>query len=467
MHTLKKDLSSLDVLSVAFGAMIGFGWVVASGTLVQTAGIIGTIIGFVLGGLMIYFVGLVYAELTTAFPRAGGEMVFSHMAFGPTASYVCTWILVLSYVGIVCFESCSFPLVLGYVWPGILKGRMYSVAGSDVYLSGVAIAVATATFMIILNIVGTKKAAVFQSACNFLILAVGVALLAGSVYSGNIDNVSSQAFQGVGGGRWENVVKVAMMTPFFFVGFDVIPQTAEEINFPLKKLGWMLILSIVISVIFYAFVVFSIGLVFSAGELQESMSKTGLVTADVMGKAFGCDMMAKVLILGGLCGIVTSWNSFLIGGSRCVYSMARANMLPGRFSKLHGKYKTPAMAIVLIGFFSLVAPFFGKTMLTWLIDAASFACCAAYFIVVISFFVIRRRYPDVERPFKISHHWIVGMLAGVLSGMMISLYVIPGTKCALLWQEWVIVGGWIFLGGIFLSVSKHYYGNRFASGFDV
>ena len=80
----RKVLNTGDVLVVAFGAMIGWGWVVSSGQWIRSGGVIGTVLGFVIGGIMIYFVGLTYAELTTAMPKCGGEQVFSFMAFGPT-----------------------------------------------------------------------------------------------------------------------------------------------------------------------------------------------------------------------------------------------------------------------------------------------------------------------------------------------------------------------------------------------
>lgn len=466
MSKLKRELNTLDVLVVAFGAMIGWGWVVASGSWIQSGGVLGTILGFIIGGMMIYFVGLVYSELTTAFPKTGGEMVFSYKAFGSIGSFVCTWMLILSYVGVVCFEACSFPVILQYIFPGLLKGYMYTIAGFKVYASWVAIAVVTATFIMVLNLIGTKKAAVFQTIFTLAIAAVGLLLLAGASFTGSFASVESQAFVGTSWGKVENIMKVAIMTPFFFFGFDVIPQASEEINVPLKKLGRMMILSIVMAVVFYSMVVFAVGLVFDSGMVAESMAKSGLVTADAMAKAFSSSMMAKVLIIGGLCGIITSWNSFLIGGSRCVYAMSIAHMLPGRFSRLHGKYHTPTLAILLMGGLSIAAPFFGRVMLLWIVDAANFACCLAYCIVALSFLVIRKKHPTVDRPFKVRAFRFVGLMASLMSGVMAALYLIPGTSCSLIWQEWVIVGGWILLGGTFLSVSKRYYGNRFASGFD-
>ena len=91
----------------------------------------------------------------------------------------------------------------------------------------------------------------------------------------------------------------------------------------------------------YVLIVFAVGYVMNAEQIGLSMKKTGLVTADAMSVAFNSRYMSKVLIIDGLCGIITSWNSFLIGGSRALYSMATSCMLLRRFAQLHKKYNTP------------------------------------------------------------------------------------------------------------------------------
>ena len=85
-----KVLGAWDILVIAFGAMIGWGWVVSSGDWIGNGGVLGAAIGFVIGGVMVFFVGLTYAELTGAMPQCGGEHVFSHRAMGPMGSFVCT-----------------------------------------------------------------------------------------------------------------------------------------------------------------------------------------------------------------------------------------------------------------------------------------------------------------------------------------------------------------------------------------
>lgn len=462
---LKKNLNTLDVLSVAFGAMIGWGWVVSSGQWITSGGVLGTVIGFLIGGLMIYFVGLAYAELTTAMPKSGGVQNFCYAAFGPVGAFVSTWALILSYVGVVCFEAVSFPTIIQYIYPGFLQGYLYTVKGFDIYATWLIVAVATASLIVYINIKGTKKAAKLQNVLTCIIAGVGLLLVAGSVFKGNSENLSNQTFVGKSSlSIMENIAKVAIMTPFFLFGFDVIPQAAEEINMPLKRLGRMMILSIAMAVGFYAMVVLSIGYVMDSDQMGLSMQGAGLVTADAMAVAFSSGTMAKVLILGGLCGIITSWNSFLIGGSRVMFAMAKSKMIPKSFAKLHPRYKTPVVALSLLGITSIIAPLFGRVMLVWIVDAANFACCLAYCLVAMSFVVLRKKKATMLRPYKVNHGHYVGFMAILMSGIMAAMYLIPGTACTLVWQEWIIVGCWTLLG-IFLGLrSKYVNGELFASG---
>ena len=123
-----KVLGAWDILVIAFGAMIGWGWVVSSGDWIGMGGVVGAALGFVIGGIMVFFVGLTYAELTGAMPQCGGEHVFSHRAMGPMGSFVCTWMIILGYVSVVCFEACALPTIITYIFPSFLKGYLYTVA---------------------------------------------------------------------------------------------------------------------------------------------------------------------------------------------------------------------------------------------------------------------------------------------------------------------------------------------------
>lgn len=456
-----KVFSAWDILVIAFGAMIGWGWVVSSGSWITTGGVIGAILGFVAGGVMVFFVGLTYAELTTAMPQCGGEHVWSHRAMGPVGSFVCTWAIILGYAGVVCFEACALPTIITYIFPSFLQGYLYTVAGFDIYATWLGVAVVMAAFITFVNLMGAKTAAILQTILTVVIGGVGILLVAASVITGSVSNLDGQFFNaesGMGG----SILKVALLTPFFFIGFDVIPQAAEEINVPLKKIGGILILSIVMAVSFYALIILGVGLVMNSDAIALSAETTGLVTADAMATAFHSNAMSKVLIVGGMCGIVTSWNSFMIGGSRALYSMAESYMIPRAFKKLSSR-KVPYLSILLIGVLSVLAPFAGRKMLVWIVDAGNFGCCLAYCLVALSFLILRKKEPDMIRPYSVGNYKLIGVLAVVMSGFMVVMYLIPGSSCALVWQEWCMVGGWSVLGLLFGISCKLKYGPMFGS----
>ena len=194
--SFEKVLGTFDVMVVAFGAMIGWGWVVSSGDWIKTGGVLGTVLGFILGGLMIYFVGLSYAELTTAMPQSGGEQIYSHMALGSVFSYICTWILILSYMGVVCYEACSFPTILQYLYPNLVFGYLYTIKGFDVYASWVLIGSATAVIIALINVIGTKKSVIMQTVFTVMIAVVGLILFGGATYNGTFTNIETQMFVG-------------------------------------------------------------------------------------------------------------------------------------------------------------------------------------------------------------------------------------------------------------------------------
>lgn len=457
-----KVFSAQDILVIAFGAMIGWGWVVSTGNWIEKGGVLGAALGFCLGGVMIFFVGLTYAELTAAMPQCGGEHVFSHRAMGPTGSFICTWAIVLGYVSVACFEACAFPTIITYLWPGFLKGYLYTVAGFDVYASWLAVAIIVAFLIMLINIMGAKTAAILQTVLTCIIGGAGILLIVASVINGTVDNLDGQMFVGnTAGLNIKAILGVAAMSPFYFIGFDVIPQAAEEINVPPKKIGKMLILSVILAVVFYALVIIAVGLVLDSGAIIKSQEATGLVTADAMGTAFGMKIMAKVVIVGGMCGIITSWNSFLIGGSRAMYSMAESYMIPKTFAKLHPKHKTPINALILIGVLTMLAPFAGRQLLVWISDAGNFACCLAYCMVAVSFMILRKKEPDMPRPYKVPAYKFFGTMAVIMSGFMVCMYCIPGSGGSLILPEWGMVGAWSLLGVVFYVVCKRKYKESF------
>ena len=438
-----RVVSQPQLLALAFGAMVGWSWVALSGTWIAGAGSLGAMFAFLAGGTALVFVGLTYAELASAMPQAGGEHVYSHRALGSTASFICTWAILLGYVSVVAFEAVALPTVVDYLVPGFSRGYLWTVAAWEVHATWVAVGVIAAIVMTIVNIVGISTAAKLQGLVVMIVLVSGLAIFGGAVAGGTASNMQPYVQNGAGG-----ILAILIMVPFMLVGFDVIPQSAEEVNMPFEAIGKVIVLSVVIAVAWYVMIIAAVALGLSAEERAAS----SLPTADAASALLGGPWAGKLLVVGGIAGILTSWNAFLIGGSRALYALANAGQLPAVFAELHPRFNTPHKAILLIGCLSMAAPLFGRPALVWLVDAGGFGVVIAYAMVAWSFLVLRRTEPDMERPYRVRQGTFVGVTALVLSLAICTLYL-PWSPSALVWPaEWAIVICWCAIGMLLLAL---------------
>jgi APA family basic amino acid/polyamine antiporter len=431
-----------EVVTLAFGAMIGWSWVALSGYWIETAGSVGAMLAFAGGGIAVILVGLTYAELASAMPLAGGEHVYSYRALGRNASFVCTWAILLAYVSVVTFEAVALPTVVEYVLPGYSRGYLWTVAGWEVELTWVLVGVAATIVMTWINVIGITVAARLQMLVTVLIMLAGLVIFFGAIFGGEVENMQPLFNNGYKG--W---IGVLVIVPVMLVGFDVIPQSAEEIDLPYAVIGKILVFSIVMAVAFYMVIVWGVSMGLGHG-LRDPGS---IATADAASNLVGASWGGTVLIIGGIGGILTSWNAFIIGASRALYALAEAGQLPGWLGDIHPRYRTPYKAVLLIGFLCCLAPLFGRQTMVWLVDAGSFGTIVAYAFVALSFLVLRKKEPDMERPYRVRFGTAVG-IAALFCSISIALLFLPFSPAALVWPyEWVIVGGWCLLGAILMA----------------
>lgn len=454
--SLLRVLGRGDVMALSFGAMIGWGWVVLAGDWVNSGGALGAILAFIIGGLMVYFVGLTYAELISAMPKAGGELFFSWRGLGIKAAFVAAWAITLGYVSVVAFQTVAFPTIIRFLLPGVTEiGYLWTVAGWDVYATWVLVGMVTSLIMAGVNYLGIRPAAVLQAVLVGGLALIGIVFIVGSWFAGNVQNMEPlflQPFIGVG---ISGIVAVLLMTPFMYVGFDVLPQAAEETKIPYRSIGVILLFSIVLAALWYIFIILGVSLMLP----HEGRGAAALATAEAMTAVFNTPLAAKVLIIAGICGSLTSWNAFYIAASRIIYGMARAKMLPEFLGILHPKYKTPYFAIILVCVTTILTPLLGRPVLVWLVNAGSFAVVVAFVLVALSFLVLRYKEPNMPRPYKVAHGKIVGIMAIALSIFFVLLYL-PGISPApLSLYEWGFILGWMVLGLFFYWWAKAAYGS--------
>ena len=436
----KKGFSSLEVLALAFGAMIGWGWVILSGVWVRDAGVLGATIAFVLGGAMVLCIGMIYGELTSMMPSDGGVVNFVSSAFGKKASAVVAWTIILAYASVVGFEAVAFADVFNFMVDGRLSfAPLYQVQGNNIYLGWLLVALAASAVMTFINLKGADWAVKVQSIVTGIILISGLVLLIGNVPAG----LDVKALSNVQGGV-KGVFGVLMMTPFMFMGFDVIPQTASTMGIKPKKLGKLIGLSVVLATLWYVGVLGSVGNILGIGGVPDD-----LAAVVAMGQAWNSPQVGFLMIIAGLGGIITSWNAFLIGGSFAIVTMAERNMIPSWLGiKVKG---IPVNALIVLGVISSIAPFFGKGILGSLINAGSFAMILVYVMSILSFIKLRLTQPKANRPYSIKHWKLIGGIALCMTvGLVIAC--LPGMPAALTEVELNMVVIWYLMGGILAAV---------------
>ena len=446
-----KVLKAPEVITLSFGAMIGWSWVLLTGVWLTGAGTLGTLIAFSIGGLAISLIGLTYAELAAAMPKAGGEHIYTHRALGANWSFVCTWALLFAYVNVCLFEAVALPTAIEYLLPQIRLGTLWNVLDADVDIGFILIGAGGTAIVTWVNYIGIRTAAFVQTMVTILVFLAGLLLITGAVLNGDATNAEPWIATPASG-----ILAVLIMVPAMLIGFDVIPQSAEEIDLPANKIGHLLVISVFCAVAWYICISAAVGFAIPAEEMG-SMQMATADAATILWRDWGAQgsWAGTILVLGGVGGILTSWNAFIVGASRVLFALAESGFVPAAFARLHPKYKTPYIGILAIGAMSMFAPLFGRTILVWLVNSGSFAVTIAFLFVAISFLVLRKREPEMPRPFRVSHPNLVGYGAVLLSVGLLSAFL-PWSESALSWpDEWMTIVVWSLLGAGILWRSRN------------
>lgn len=446
-QSLGKTLKRGDIWAFAFGSVVGWGWVMLTGGWVQSAGTLGAIVALLIGAVMCGLVGMAYAELTPALPLAGGSLVWAYRAVGYKFSWFSGWAIAFAYVAVAAWEGPALATAFGYLFNLPDVGYLYSVAGFDIYLPWLAISTLGTIFTVYCHYRGLKFAAIINTIAAIALISGGVIFFLGGVALGDIANAVPAVKDGFSG-----ITIVLLAAPAMFVGFDVIPQASEEMDYPIKQVGFMVLLAILLGAIWYIMMV--IGVAFAAPA--SALEGASIPLADAATYVYGNKIFGTFIIIAGIGGILTSWNAMFIGATRILFAMSRAKMLPPVFCKLHPKHNSPVAAIFLVGILCLISPLLGKNALGWFVDASSFGTVVAYLTVVIAFILLRKQEPDLNRPWKVPAGNLIGILALLATIFFIVLYL-PIGPGALGIPEWCMVLLWVIVGLILIVMNKKQY----------
>lgn len=444
----KKDMRPIDVWGLALGAIIGWGCFVLPGSaFLPKAGPLGTMAGMLIGALLIIVIALSYGYLIRKYPLSGGEFIYTKEAIGKRNAFVCGWGMILAYWSLIPLNATALALISRFLFPGIVQqGLLYQIAGWDVYAGEVILASAFIIIMAIINIRGIKQAAWLQTAIALTL--VGCICIVTFLVMGMSD--WSNLEPGFPDGRrwWKGVFSIVAMAPWAFIGFDCIPQSAEEYNFSHKKSTGIMISAILVAAILYIAVcaVTAVGLKPWQELLADRVNwPTGHVVRNTLG-------LAGLVILGiaMFCAVISGMNAFYISTSRLMYAMASEGSLPKWFAKLSPKYGTPKNAIIFVMCASLFAPWFGREILIWIVDMTSVGAAIVFAYTTASAAIIARKKGDRLQMWT-------GWLGCIFSLFFLSLLIVPGMPGYLSFQSRVVLLAWISIGLVFYLIIRKTY----------
>jgi amino acid transporter len=452
---LRKEISSLGFFSLAFGSMIGVGWVTALGSWLQQAGPLGTMIAFACGGALMLIIGLCYAEVTPMLPVTGGEIAYAYKAYGIPQAFLIGWFLAFGYLSVCAFEAISIGGVLAYMFPALDKWALYRIAGETVYGSHLILAFIFTAIIAFLNYIGVGRATGFQNVLTWGLIAITLIFVVAGLTRGKIDHLAPHFSPGTLGGSLGGLLAVFVTIPFWFVGFDTIPQAAEEAKTTVqpRSLGLYILLAIITATAFYVVVVLSASM---TGPWQ-NIAGADLPTARAFAAAFESSILVNLILIAALIGLLTSWNGFFLAGSRVLFALGRGKIIASAFGKTHPQFGTPAHAILFSGIITFAAACLGRGAMIAFVDVGSFCIVFAFLGVALSLAKLRRNFPDLKRPYRMPGGKILPGLAVLGSFFILGVMLFPGSPAMLVWPlEWLILGVFSLAGVWFWYRAKRH-----------
>ena len=449
---LRKAIGGVGFFCLAFGSMIGVGWITTLDDWFKNAGPGGAMIAFAAGGLLMLLIGLCYAELTPMLPVTGGEVAYAYKAHGTGAAFLVGWFLAFGYLAISAFEAVSVGMVLSYLFPALNAWPLYEIQGWTLYLPHLLLGLGFTALIMWINYRGVAIAMRVQVLLTGLLLACTALFVTAGLLFGEAGNLKPAVggLEGIAsGGAWKGILAVFVTVPFWFVGFDTIPQAAEERaeGQRVRRLGFYILLAIVASVIFYILVMLAAGM---AAPWQETVRVEDLPTAHAFQSAFESPLLANLVLTAGLIGLLTSWNGFFLAGTRVLFALGRGQIIDRRFGQAHPLYGTPTRAILFSGLVTALAACLGRGALLAFVDVGSFCITVAFLGVALSLLRLRHRAPDLPRPYRVAAGTLVAGLAAAGSLFILLVQVIPQSPARLDWPlDWAILLALCLCGLVF------------------
>ncbi|MBM2839787.1 MAG: amino acid/polyamine/organocation transporter, superfamily [Bacteroidetes bacterium] len=452
-RSLKRVLGPLNLITLGIGAIIGAGIFVLTGSAAANYAGPAIVLSFVLAGTACLFAGLCYAEFASLIPIAGSAYTYGYATLGELFAWIIGWDLILEYAfGAATVSSgwsgyfLSFMNDIGVHIPAALTASpgtaLVQYNGNWEHLARMqntfltlgidpaTLPQMTASFNLVaflavlavtaILVIGIKESANFNSA--IVIVKVGIVLvfiaIAGAYVIQNPETTIEVNWKNFippntgdwGSFGWSGIARAASVIFFAYIGFDAVSTAAQEAKNPQKDMPIGIMGSLLICTILYIVV---------AGLLTAIVPYSSLNVAEPVAvgiDATGVKWGSYLVKVGAIFGLGTVMLVMLLGQSRVFYSMSRDGLLPQWAGKVHPKFRTPYVSTIVVGVF---VAFFGALLpINILGELVSIGTLLAFVIVCAGVLILRKRRPDLHRPFKTPWVPFVPIMGIVISGLL-------------------------------------------------
>ena len=430
----KKGLSKFDILNLVIGSIIGWGSFILPGQLfLPKSGVLSTLLGLCIGGMFVIVIQKAYQIMLTCHVGEGGEFSYALSNLGSVHGFIVGWSLSLCYLSMVPLNATAYVLIFRKIFgSAVLWGHLYKVGGTDVYIADILIASIPIIIFTLINLKGLILSARIQN-----IMSTSLVVIVLSLFFIILKKSDLQAFSNNYLG-WEQIslakiASILAIVPFLFVGFDVIPQVSQDLQFKPAKAHTTAITAILFGILVYVLLNTIAGLTYGP---QEAKKVEWAVASSVTTKT---GMIGFLFMLIALFSAVTGGiNGFMIGSSKLLGAISKEKLSPAFLGEKNEKGLYPK-AILFIAAVSLIAPWIGRDVIILIVDMASVLAALAYSYV--GFIGIRHSKNTFER--------IVCILTCIIGLIFIGLLLIPGSPARLSVGSIVFLIAWTVLGILF------------------
>ncbi|MBQ8109058.1 MAG: amino acid permease [Clostridia bacterium] len=467
---LQRHLSPLGAWAFAIGTSVGWGsLVVTSSTYLKQAGPMGSTLGLIIGALIMLLIGWNYAYLMKCYPEAGGAFVYSREAFGHDQGFLTAWFMAMTYFAILWANMTSLPLFARIFLGNIFRfGRLYTLFGYDVYLGEVLLSIAALVLIALLCMKWEKVMDKLMIVLALMFCAgIGVCFV-GAVFGGGSGMLSPAYVPD--SAALSQIIKIAVISPWAFIGFESISHGTEEFGFEHSKIRRVMLISVLSTLALYILVTLLSVTAYPARYASwleyirdlDSLDGLEALPAFYAASRYLGGFGVTALMLSLLALVITSLIGNMTALSRLFYSMARDSILPKRFAILN-RDGVPSGSLMLVMLISILIPFVGRTAIGWIVDVTTIGATLIYGFVSASACRVAKNVGDKREM------WLgrVGMGLMVAFGAYILLPNLL-SKSTLATETYFLFVAWSVLGFLFFRyILQHDSQKRFGNSITV